>query len=484
MQMNHSKPDNAAAGTQSQTWPLDQPMVQITASDVLSIRDLCEGVFVIGNTGSGKSSTTGTMIPMAALRDGWGIVAYTTKPEDAAFWRKLCHQAGRLDHLLIVRPDGRSHFNLMRYEMERTTAGAGNTVVLANLLSEVCREGKQLATPSEASEYFQSLSELCLCSAIDVLRLGKVPLDFDAINRLVDSAPMQRTDLDDPKWQSGFCFQTILKAEANATTESERRTCHLATEYFLGTLPNMNDRTRGDVISTIQAGLFQLNREPVRDLLDSPKGCSFLPEWLDHGLILVIDCPPAVYGTVGRMLTIAFKRIAKDALRRRVMDGDFTRPVLNFADEAQTYVTRDDAAFQQVCRSNRVSTVVLTQSVDNFEAVLGSDAHTNSLANALTTHVYHATSGKTAEWIEKRIAAWWKETENTQIPPRNAEGQPASPSMSFSEGLYPQVLASELTRLRTGGPLNDGLVDAIVFKPGRRFRASGAPFVRVTFQQE
>ncbi len=481
MGMNHTTTSDAAQ--QPQLWPLDQAMLQITADDVLSIRDLCEGVFVIGNTGSGKSSTTGTMIPMAALRDGWGVVAYTTKPEDAAFWERLCDQAGRRDHLLIVRPDGKTHFNLMRYEMERLTTGAGNTVVLANLLSEIFREGKQIATPTEASEYFQSLSEICLCSAIDILRLAKEPLNLDAINRLIDAAPMHRNDLDDPKWQARFCFQTILRADANAKTEAEKRTCRIATEYFLGTLPNMNDRSRGDVISTIQAGLFQLNRDPVRNLLDSPEGCSFMPEWLERGLVLVVDCSPAVYGTVGRMLTIAFKRIVKQMLRRRVIEGEWTRPVLNFADEAQTYVTRDDADFQQVCRSNRVATVFLTQSFDNFEAALGSEAHTNSLANALTTHFYHATSGKTAEWIERRIASDWDDTESVQMPGRNPDGHAGSPSMSFNEGMYPRIPASELTGLRTGGPLNDGLVDAIVFKPGRRFKSSGAPFVRVTFRQ-
>lgn len=48
-------------------------------------------------------------------------VAYTTKPDDAAFWQRLCRETGRESQPRIVRPDATTHFNLIRYELQRPT---------------------------------------------------------------------------------------------------------------------------------------------------------------------------------------------------------------------------------------------------------------------------------------------------------------------------------------------------------------------------
>jgi hypothetical protein len=466
-------------------WQLDGPIFGLTPWDTLTTRDLCEGVLVMGNPGSGKTSTTGTAIPLAALRDGWGVVAYTTKPDDAAFWTDLCRRAGRSRQLRIVRPDGQTQFNIIRYELERTTTGGGNTLQLASLLLEAMREGKPNATPTESSEFFAQQGQILLCNAIDLLRLAEQPITFRSISKLIESAPRHVLDVQGSDWKRGECYDLLMRADRACEGADPARIelNDLVGGYFLDTFPGMNERTRGDILATIESALFQLNREPVRQLFDSPQGCSFFPEEIESGAVLVIDCPASIYGPVGRMLTICFKRLVKEMLRRRVLSGDATRPVLNFCDECQTYVTRDDADFQQVCRSNRVATVFLTQSIDNLEAVLGTDAHTNSLANALTTHIYHCTSGKTAEWIERRIAQAWRQMESINFP-GHSQDQRQSPSFNMSEALQPQILASELTRLRTGGPRNGLLVDAVVFKPGRRFVTSNAPFARVQFRQE
>lgn len=475
--------DQRTATFAARHWPLDHPILAFNQTDHLTIRDLCEGLLVIGNTGSGKSSTTGTMIPLAALQHGWGIIAYTTKPDDAAFWQELCRKTGRESQLRIIRPDGHSRFNLIRYELERPTAGGGNTLKLAWLLMEIFREGKQVTAATESSEFFSEQGRILLCNTIDLLRLAGEPVTFRTIGRLIESMPKHPLDLEEGDWHNSFSFNMLRRADERSTTPDQRDLNEIVSGYWLHAFPSMNERTRGDILATVEGALFQLNRSPVRQLLDSPDGCSFFPEMLEQGAVIVIDCPTSVHGAVGRMLTICFKRLAKEMMRRRTVQGDSTRPILNFCDECQTYVTRDDAEFQQVCRSNRVVTVFLTQSVDNLEAVLGNGAHMNSLANALTCHVYHCTSGKTAQWIEQRIANAWREMESVNYPGLSHETpHQRPPSLNLAEGLHPQVLASDLAKLLTGGPRNNGLVDAIVFKPGRIW-SSGAPFVRVRFHQ-
>jgi TraM recognition site of TraD and TraG len=458
--------------------------MRLSAHDALTLRDLCEGMLVLGNPGSGKSSTTGTILPLAALAHGWGVVAYTTKPDDARLWVELCRKTGRLPHLRVVRPDGGTFFNIIRYELERPTAGGGNSLRLASQLMEVFREGKPNAMPTEAGEFFTAQGQILLCNAIDALRLAGEPVSFGALSRFVETTPKHALDLREESFFAGECCRVLRAADSAAVTPAERELYQTVSRYFLVTFPNMNERTRGDVLATCDSALFELTREPFRQLLDAPpeRGCSFVPEMLEDGAVLVIDCPVSVHGPVGRMLTICFKRLVKDMLRRRMVRGETTRPILNFCDECQTYVTRDDADFQQVCRSNRVVTAFLTQSIDNLEAVLGNDAHTNALANALTTHIYHCTSGRTAEWIQKRVAEMWRSMQSTQYGGRRPD-EYTPPSVHVSEALHPQLLASELTRLSTGGPRHGRLVDAIVFKPGRRFAASGGPLLRVRFRQ-
>lgn len=487
-QSHHNAHATGAAQAQTNiapTWLLDAPFLRLSDQDQLTTRDLFEGVLALGNPGSGKTSTTGTMMLSAALQGGWGVAAFCTKPDDRQFVERLAAQARRTAQVIVVSPTSRTTFNLMRYEMGRPGAGAvgGRTLRLAMALMEAAGEGKPVSYATDSSEFFRESGTILLTHVIDALRLAQEELSLRAIERFLGSAPKHLDELEDVRWKDGYCFDVLRKADAFSTSHEDRDLCERCTRYWLETYVHQNERTRGDITATIDAALFQLGRAPIRDLLDAEAGCSFVPEVLEQGAILIVDCPPSVWGPAGKMVTIVLKRLIKDMIRRRVVAGNTTRPIMLYLDECQTFVTRDDAEFQQICRSNRAATVMMTQSVDNLEAALGNDAHTNSLANALTTHVYHATSGATAEWIERRIATAWRDTHSFSFSGRRDNQEQHGPGMSVSEGLHPQVLASELTRLRTGGPLNHRLVQAIVFKPGRRFAGSDQPYLRVQFQQ-
>lgn len=461
-------------------WPLDAPIVQLTPWDCLTTRDLCEGMFVLGNPGSGKTSTLGQILPLAALNDFWGILALTTKPDDAAMWMRLVKKSGRGGQLRVIRPGGDHYFNIVRYELERERGG--NTLRLASMLMEMFREGQPATHSSDTERFFEQQGQILLCNAIDALRLAREVVSFETIKRLIDSAPMRPENVDDPQWQTSYCCEVLAKARENARTPAEQRFLDVVGNYWLVSFPNSNERSRGDTLATIESGLFQLSRDPFRDLLDSPNGCSFLPDCLSDGGVILVDCPVGVHGVVGKMLTIAFKRLCKEYLRRRPVFGDATRPVLFMSDECQCYCTREDAEWFQVARSQKIANFYLTQSTDNLVVALGTPAHFESLAGGLTTHVYFCCSGHTAQWIEQRIAAAWRSMESVSIPSWSA-GQKQSPSISIAEHPHPQVLASDLARLRTGGPVNGGLVDCLILKPGRRFVASGLPFARLQFAQ-
>ena len=54
---------------------------------------------------------------------------------------------------------------------------------------------------------------------------------------------------------------------------------------------------------------------------------------------------------------------------------------------------------------------------------------------------------------------------------------------SVSEQYTPKVHADEFTTLRTGGSVNGGYVDAVLFQAGRPWNASRTNYLNVTFKQ-
>jgi hypothetical protein len=243
----------------------------------------------------------------------------------------------------------------------------------------------------------------------------------------------------------------------------------------------MNERTRGDIISTLTSVIFRFTEPPFKDLMASGEGSSFIPEMVTVGRVVILDCPIVTYQQAGRLFQIAFKHLVQQAVLRRPTD-DGTRPVAIIADEAQNFATHADYLYQAVCRDFRGCTIYATQTIDNYLDAVGSQAAVDALLSNLCTKIFHANAGRTNDWAEQLIAKDWRGMTSDNVS-HGREEQRMSAGSTYSDHIHPQVLAAEFTRLRGGGSRHGGLIDAIVFQPGRRFAQSGQPYLRVTFQQ-
>lgn len=68
--------------------PFDAPLLPVSEGDALSCRDLTQHVFVIGATGSGKSSGTGRhSFEMLATSGEWGQSHTHQQEHDRGFYR-------------------------------------------------------------------------------------------------------------------------------------------------------------------------------------------------------------------------------------------------------------------------------------------------------------------------------------------------------------------------------------------------------------
>ena len=143
-----------------------------------------------------------------------------------------------------------------------------------------------------------------------------------------------------------------------------------------------------------------------------------------------------------------------------------------------------------------MATVLLTQNVGNFQAALGGSekgkAEAASLFGNLNTKVFHSNGDPvTNEWASTIIGRTRQCFANGSTSQQSDDWLLASVGMNtgsqssggFSEAYEFTLQPSAFSELRTGGPENARLVDAIVFQSGKRFKAGGRNWLPVTFQQ-
>src|ERR1039457_6157029 len=93
-------------------WDDRTALVLWNDSERWTIADSFEGMQVLGDTGSGKSSTTARVFAAAMLRAGYGGLVLTVKPEAADECRGNPEENGRSSDGIFFGPQEDHCFNL------------------------------------------------------------------------------------------------------------------------------------------------------------------------------------------------------------------------------------------------------------------------------------------------------------------------------------------------------------------------------------
>lgn len=459
------------------TWPLDRPLIELAPGDILTTRDCMAGIQVFGATGSGKTSGSLALLAKAMMCDGWGMLILTTRPGEADQWVRWAEQTGRASDVLRIQPGGPHRFNFLDYLDRHPDPGARIAANIGDILMTLASHAKPKTHASETSAFFAESASQLATQAIHLLRAAQEPLTLRNITAVINTAPNHPLEIQEPAFEESYISRLLMRARGHDATHQEDRV-----GFWLREWPSKNERTRGDVVSTLTAVVFRFTEEPFTDLIASNQGNSYIPELVETGKLMILDAPVIRYQQAGRLYQIAMKHLTQQAiLRRRATDA--TRPIAIFADEAQNFATHADYAYQSVCRDPRGATVYATQSRDNYLEAMGSEHAAEAMLASLVTKIFHANAGGTNSWAEKLIASDWRLMDSSSLNQREENKQPTF-GISQSNQLHPQVLAVEFTRLRTGGNRNGGMVDAVVFQPGRRFKQTGTPILRATFRQD
>jgi len=472
--------------------------------DRWTLRDACEGTQVFGATGSGKTSGSGRAIAHAFLRNGYGGLVLTAKPDEADLWRSYCEECGREDDLVIMEPGGKWKLNILDYEYRRAgngvrgNRGAGLADNIASLFSTILELGRPGKSQSSTDPFWTDAVHDLVANAVELLGLAQQTIGLDDLLAIVNSAPRSKADLQDPAWhQRSRCWECLIIADSRELEGPDREALHRNAGFWGDTYLSYPEKTRGSIEAMLRTMSGRLLRQPFLDLFCS--ATTLTPEMTHEGAIVVVDLPVKEFAEAGRYAQVLMKLLWQRSAERRAASSveDTVRPVFLWADEAHNFVTPGDVMFQTTARSARACTVYLTQNISNYLDALGgvnAQAQTDALLGSLNTKVFHANSDPaTNRWAAELFAQSHRfrmSTNTGQTDPQNPGGFGGGGNATqqhgtgFSEQLEYEVPPATFKTLAMGGPDHNFTVEAIAFRTGRIWKATGTTDIRIAFSQQ
>jgi len=452
---------------------LDCPVLSLSDSDTLCLRDMVEGTLITGAPGSGKSSCSGRQIAHGLLKTpGMGGLVLTAKAEETQTWIRYARECGREKDLIVFNSEN-GCFDFLHYEWTRPGRGAGDLESVIDFFSTLVSIGKKEVGHGH-DPFWERGNEQLMRNVIKLLDLAGERISIASIDRMIKSLPTRPNEYEEEQWQKdSYCAQVLssIRERQETLTPGEWADLDIATQYALKKWSAFDERPRSSLEMTWSGMADKFLFNPFNRLFCSGE-CSFSPEMTTHeGRIIICDFPLLEYGhETGRLINCALKLIFQRAWLRRKL-SESTNPVFLWADEAQYFITRRDNFFQQTCRGSRVAVVYLTQNIPNFSEELGEDqpgSKTKSFLGNLGIKIFHQQNDiVTAEYASEQIGKQYRYLDNF-----NAGGNAQHQHSSFgaSRQLAPIVDSIEFTRLQKPDTRNP-YAQAIVYR-GKPFNAS------------
>ncbi|MGD9689528.1 MAG: type IV secretory system conjugative DNA transfer family protein [Phycisphaerales bacterium] len=483
--------------TDANPWPLSMPILAWNEEEVFRLADAVCGVQVFGTTGSGKSTGSVAALLRAYLRNQFGMMLLTVKPDDAATYRRLCAEAGRSADVVMLGPLHDASFNFISEAALGSAGLIGNLTAMLSTVSRIALGGEHGGGREDGRFWMLMESRLLTCCAELLIRAGE-PVTTLGLERLVTGIPADREQVADGGWRErSFVYACLREAELDVSGPDDETEFRRLCDYFLLELATLSSRTKSTVQASATALLDMFNRPVIRKLLSAPQP-SFDMSMLQRGKILIVDCPVLVHQSMGRLVQLVLKHCFQLAQSRRDVRAS-PRPVALVVDESHLLTDLEhDAAFQTTARGTRTCTVYATQSISNYLGEHGDgsaavEARVHALLTNLACHLFHQTTDtKTVEYAQALFGKRRQLLMNGGMNQRQDDwasaalgfgGPPPGRSAGFSEHVDWMVQASDFLDLARGGPDFGWTIEALLYQGGKTFPATNRPFLPVRFAQ-
>src|SRR5271165_4069385 len=184
------------------SWPLDLPLVRFSErkEDVWTLRDACQGVLIMGENGSGKTSGSGELLARKYLQAGFGGLVLCFKTDEAALWRSYLKAAGREADGRFFSVENEFRFNFMEHEAQ--TSGIDFAENLVTLLVDIASVQKRTEASGSEAHFWLPQKKKLLRNAITLLILADEPVQLRTLYEMIIAAPQSAEQAASEKWQS------------------------------------------------------------------------------------------------------------------------------------------------------------------------------------------------------------------------------------------------------------------------------------------
>ena len=334
------------------SWPLDLPLVRFSErmEDVWTLRDACQGVLIMGENGSGKTSGSGGLLARRYLQAGFGGLVLCFKTDEADLWRSYLKRAGREADGRYFSVDNEFRFNFMDYEARGS--GVDFAENLVTLLVDIASIQKRTEASGSEAHFWLPQKKKLIRNAIELLLMAEKPIQLRALYSMIVSAPKDAREAADGDWQrESALFALLQEAEAKARDHPE---WELITNYWMRERPALASKTR-ETIDADFTGMFDpLTRGKIGELFGT--ATNLTPDDILDGKVVVIDIPIAKYREVGQYAALIWAQLFQRAVDRRGYEAPGGRPVFLWEDEAHYFTIEQDALFQTTARSKSIKT--------------------------------------------------------------------------------------------------------------------------------
>ncbi|HZV71397.1 MAG TPA: TraM recognition domain-containing protein [Saprospiraceae bacterium] len=488
-----------------------------------TIRDAINGLSIMGSTGSGKSSGAGATIAKKYLENDFGGLVLCAKPSEASEWEEYCRLTNRTEDLIIVRRNGNHGINLLGYE-NRITLGGDETMNMTNLVMELQQIARNFTSGSvkggsDMEGFWAGTVNRLFSRGFGLFQLASVEAsipnlyklvhstikdsEFDELNELIsilyDTEPYAGTDeekklrkeehvlarqrIDD--WGKRNFFVKLFDLACKNDNQEMEDEFELVRNYFLMEFPSISERTKSIIKETFNGIIEYFLKGLLKQHFSKDGKESMAPErTFLEGKIIVLAFDIKTFGLAGIIGQAAMKYIFQRSLERRnVLEEENPRPVFLWADESQFFVNpQTDSLFQTTARSSLVSTVYITQSLNNYFFVMGSDnpeAKTKALLANLNTKIFHNSScPDTTKWATDLIGKGYTMRKSYSRTSGNPQTENENPVYGYI------VEPNEFSNLKTGGQVNAFKTEAIIHINTDKKLSERGNFIKYSFCQE
>jgi type IV secretory pathway TraG/TraD family ATPase VirD4 len=464
-------------------WPLDRTLVLFSKrpEDEWTLADAFQGVLILGENGSGKTSGSGRILAKKYLEAGFGGLVLCFKTDEAALWKRYLKDAGREKDGRFFSVENPFRFNFLDFEAR--TSGVDFAENLVTLLVDIASIQKRTEASGAEAHFWLPQKKKLLRNAITLLLMAGASVTVRTLYDMIVDSPKDIQQAMSQSWRDqSYVFSLLKKAEQSNPTDPE---LGLIQRYWMYERPTLNAKTR-DTVDADFTGMFDpLTRGRIGELFGTTTNLS--PDDIIAGKVVVIDIPVAFYREIGQYAALIWAQLFQRAIDRREYQAPGSRPVFLWEDEAHWFTIEQDALFQTTARSKGISVVRLTQNLPNFLDAYGRDGKhkVDTLLGNHATKIFHRNGDPTTnEWASKVIAKETAYRHSLSASGSVSSSQGFNSSASVSEVEEDSCPPKEFIGLRNGGHKNDLRVEGVLFQSGRLWGKERQRWRIVSFLQQ